>query len=514
VTPARGSDPRDDAVLALRRQWPLVLAITAVCVIAANAYSSSQPPSYEAEADVLVTPIAMQGSSLLGTGLLPESNTQGGSVYTAARFFSAPQVADGVRMRLRPVMTRERLLRSVEIRPLSQTSIVTVKATAKTAPRAAAIANAFAEETIRLRTAQFQVELREIVTRLQRRMSVVGPAASTESDALRRRLATLTPLLDAGDPTLEITRRALPPDSASSPSGLVTGVAALFIGAVLGALAGLWRDFAGRGVVRSEDELSPLPVVVRIPRLDPQVIDLFQSGRASALPLEVWESYRMLRTRLALARAEPSGRARVVAVTSARRGDGRTSTAVGLATVAASAGLRTTIVDADLAHPMVASAAGVGAAGVRLLQAGLPSEDGVLTAPSGLGVLAPEWSPRLEEDLQEVDRFEDLLDRLGEHADLIVIDAPPLLESAHALVVAEAVDTVLIAVRIGHTSRDAFDQMVRFLGEYKLATARAVVIGAEPWARAEGFGDPSTNGATRAGRERLPARGAKRSTAT
>jgi Mrp family chromosome partitioning ATPase len=53
--------------------------------------------------------------------------------------------------------------------------------------------------------------------------------------------------------------------------------------------------------------------------------------------------------------------------------------------------------------------------------------------------------------------------KLKEQADVVVIDSPPLPEVAEAVALADAVDVVLIAVRLGHTRRDRLDELRRML---------------------------------------------------
>jgi Mrp family chromosome partitioning ATPase len=53
--------------------------------------------------------------------------------------------------------------------------------------------------------------------------------------------------------------------------------------------------------------------------------------------------------------------------------------------------------------------------------------------------------------------------QLKEHADVIVIDSPPLPEVAESVALADAADVVLIAVRLGHTRRDRLDELRRML---------------------------------------------------
>jgi tyrosine-protein kinase Etk/Wzc len=78
-------------------------------------------------------------------------------------------------------------------------------------------------------------------------------------------------------------------------------------------------------------------------------------------------------------------------------------------------------------------------------------------------------------DLLEPRRIEAVLSQLEATADVIIVDSPPVTEFADALVWAKAVDTVLVAVRVGYSRRDKVDDVRRFLSQAGIAPAGYVV---------------------------------------
>src|SRR5919199_1599640 len=72
---------------------------------------------YEAEADILVSPIEQADTTFTGFTLLRESNDRSRSIITAARLIHTPQVADAVRRRLGLSGSRSAILDSVTVTP-------------------------------------------------------------------------------------------------------------------------------------------------------------------------------------------------------------------------------------------------------------------------------------------------------------------------------------------------------------------------------------------------------------
>jgi Mrp family chromosome partitioning ATPase len=56
-------------------------------------------------------------------------------------------------------------------------------------------------------------------------------------------------------------------------------------------------------------------------------------------------------------------------------------------------------------------------------------------------------------------RFENMLQRLAQESDIVVIDSPPVPEVAEALAIASATEAVMVCVRVGHTRRDKLEEL-------------------------------------------------------
>jgi capsular exopolysaccharide synthesis family protein len=485
--PASGGREGVRYVHALQHRWPLLVLLVALAVAAAITYSQTAAKQYEAEADVLVTPFEDPSEAFAGISLFRDASS---SVYAAGRIVTTPKVTEAVIKRLNLDLDRRGLLDSVRVEPLQQSNIVAITVKSGSPTQAARIANGFAEVMIDQRTAAFQAQLKAAIQRVSGRLAVTT-AKTSERTALEEQLATLRSLVGAPDPTVESFSPAVPPDKPIWPRPLLSALIAFLAALILGVIAVLVLEALDPRIV-DEDELGEeLPVVAWVPRARRSVVRKYLQGKG-ALPGDMWEAYRTLRAGIL---GEPTGnsRARTILVTSAVQGEGKTMTSVNLAIALAAAGGRVIIIDGDLRRPMVASVFGVNAQSDGLtsvlLERATPEE--ALTSAPGYGDrlrLIPAGSGR-PVDLLEPRRIQRVLHELEAEADFIILDSPPLTEFADAFALAEAVDVVLIAVRVGWTRRDRFIELRRFLAQHGIFAAGFVVTRRR---RSRGYGSAPT----------------------
>lgn len=172
----------------------------------------------------------------------------------------------------------------------------------------------------------------------------------------------------------------------------------------------------------------------------------------------------MLRSNLLVAFSDIARPA--VIVTSAVAGEGKTTVCSNIAVSLAEAGLRVIAVDADLRHPdlhhhlEVHNEVGLSDvllerveldAALQLVKVGGRRGRGLFVLPTGSPVNdATELigSPRTRR----------LLDVLTEHADVVLLDTPPILPVADTLVIGRLVAGALIVVEARQTSTTAVQQ--------------------------------------------------------
>ena len=168
----------------------------------------------------------------------------------------------------------------------------------------------------------------------------------------------------------------------------------------------------------------------------------------------VSEAYRSLRTALMLSTADDL---QVVSMTSAVPGEGKTATATNLATVIAQLGRRVLVVDGDLRRPRMhkvfrtSNRHGL----VNYLTAHAELEGLVFETPVPNLYLCPSGPiPPNPSELLSSERMRSFLAKVRDRFDYVIIDSPPTLPVADAVILGTMVDAVLICARAGVLVRD------------------------------------------------------------
>jgi capsular exopolysaccharide synthesis family protein len=200
----------------------------------------------------------------------------------------------------------------------------------------------------------------------------------------------------------------------------------------------------------------------------------------------VAENYRTLRTGVTY--ADPDNPVHVLMVTSPSPGEGKTTTAVNLAIALAQSGERTVLVDADLRRASVASTLGLeGAVGVtNVITKGTSLEEALQVWQDGLLVLPAGTLPPNPSEMVGSQAMGRLISDLQEFANVIIIDAPPVIPVTDAVVLSTQVEGVILVVRAGKTQRGQAAEARRRLDGVNAPVIGSVLNGAKR-SSAEGY---------------------------
>jgi polysaccharide biosynthesis transport protein len=190
------------------------------------------------------------------------------------------------------------------------------------------------------------------------------------------------------------------------------------------------------------------------------------------------ESYRSIRTILLLGRSDNSPR--VILVTSAHPGDGKTTITLNLGITLAQSGRSVVVVDADLrkgnCHSQLAVQNRYGL--THLLMDGLPLEVCVQsTAVAGFSVITRGGIPPNPSDLLASIEMQEMLAVLRQRFDFVLIDTPPALVISDAAILSTLCDGVVVVVHNQNTTKDAARHVVEGLQAVGATILGAVLNG-------------------------------------
>jgi non-specific protein-tyrosine kinase len=257
---------------------------------------------------------------------------------------------------------------------------------------------------------------------------------------------------------------AMPPSTPYAPRKLFYAALATFLGALvaIGCVALLeYLDNTVKPSINFERDFGmPLmSVLTRVPKLKPgaeQVVILEHPTSSFA------EETRLLRTNLEFAAA--SKPISSLSITSALPGDGKSTVAANLSVAMAQAGFQTILIDADLRRPTLHKVFNIpNSRGLTTLL--LNPDQGwekVATWIPGANIwLLPSGPlPPSPADLLSSDALPTLVEQLGQLADVVIVDTPPVLAVSDPLVIATHVDGVLMVASSGSTRIDVLHRAI------------------------------------------------------
>ncbi|MCI0511688.1 polysaccharide biosynthesis tyrosine autokinase [candidate division KSB1 bacterium] len=170
----------------------------------------------------------------------------------------------------------------------------------------------------------------------------------------------------------------------------------------------------------------------------------------------VFEAYRALLFNFDFVNADK--KLKLLLVTSAGAGEGKTLTTINMAQLFARNGLRCLLIDCDLRRPMVHKVLDMyqepGLTNVLVNKATL--EQAIQPVPdSDLHVLTSGMLPPNPSELLNSQRMHGLLNEVRQQYQMVLLDSPPVIAVTDALILGIRMDGVCLVLRAGKTDRDA-----------------------------------------------------------
>lgn len=318
----------------------------------------------------------------------------------------------------------------------------------------------YAEALTRERDLQARVEALKRELDSQRQDSIQFNIYQREADtnrqlydALLQRYKEIGVAGTVGASNIAIVDPAKAPTVPSSPNLPLNLVLALLAGLGIAMLTVIALEQVDEGLRTPEDVRNhlSLPLLGNVPVAEGSPLDALADPKSY-----LSEAYFSIHSTLAFATSH--GLPRTLAITSTREGEGKSTTALALAEVIGRTGRRVLLIDADLRSPSQHRFVGLeNRVGLSNLMAGGEDMDAALhdTGRRGLTVLPAGPPPPNPAELLSGDRLNDLLSRLLDRFDHVVIDAPPVLGLADAPLIARAVEGLVYVVEAEKTPRRA-----------------------------------------------------------
>jgi exopolysaccharide transport family protein len=311
-------------------------------------------------------------------------------------------------------------------------------------------------------------------------------AASVELDDLQRRATASSTLYDSlltrakqvstdqgnEQPDARIVSHARIPTAPSSPNKPLYLAVGLLMGLGGGVGSVLLMEALGSGLTTSGEveRFFNLPHLGPILLLDSTTNKKSSSGIEASRyvadkPLSAFsEAFRSLRASILFSKVD--GPVKVVALTSALPGEGKTTTTVCLGKSMAMSGAKVVIVDCDLrcgtVNRLLDVATGVGL--IEVLQGTAKLDDVLIRdAASGAWVLPLAEAVYTPVDLFGSEAMDRLLDELRARFDIVLLDTAPVIAVSDTRILAAKADVVVLLAKWRKTPRKVIESAIAYL---------------------------------------------------
>lgn len=292
--------------------------------------------------------------------------------------------------------------------------------------------------------------------------------------------ARVTEEIDIGSVT--VVDPAVVPKKPSKPRLFRNVILATLAGVFLGICFAFLLDYMDNTIKFPEDlnKIGSVAFLAHIPYDDQLQTpvrnmangDYGPSGKLGSQMID--EAFRTLRTTLILSKAESPPK--VISITSALPGEGKSFATANLAMSFAAASERTLLLDADMRKPTQHRLWGVSNKfGLSSLLSGTATIEETLyrNIIPNLDIITCGPVPPNPAELLQSKMMDQLLTTFSKHYSKVIIDCPPILPVTDSAIIAHLADGVMLVVSAGKTTTYALKQAIQ-----RLESANMHILGA------------------------------------
>jgi polysaccharide biosynthesis transport protein len=485
------------------RRW-LIVAIVVIATVATYFYYAAKPEEYTAYSKLFLETSELD-RALAGVDAAASPDPER-TATNMASIVESPVVAKEAARNMGFGGDPRSLLGQIDATSTQGSDFLDISAVAGDPREAAQLANAFAVGFIRNRSAAGHAKVGKAIKATEEQIgrltgSSVTSTARSQLEARLRRLQAIQALPAANAQQIA---RAQPPGVPSYPTPRKNAVFAFALSLLFALGVAYLLERLDRRLKRLEDVESTFG----IPMLT-AIAHETALGSHGEVSWHSREAFRSLRTNVQL--ASPDRPIRLLLVTSALAGEGKSLVVRNLALAYREAGQRVAVVEADLRRPVLARLFEVEArpgltdvvAGEHDLHSALqPISASVLhsgqattevetevapiaTSLNGGGdgslvVLTSGPQPPNPPQLLAADRVRNLFGELAADYDLVLIDSPPLLSVSDAIPLVSSADGIVLVSRLGVSTQDSARRCIDVLSRVPGANVLGVVANDVP----------------------------------
>jgi non-specific protein-tyrosine kinase len=403
------------------------LALTVVSVLIGVAVAAgityTQTPIYQAKVQLFVS---TPSSALDLSALVQGSSFSQQRVKSYAQIVNGPDTLKPVIASLKLPYSYEKLAKNVTASAPLDTVLISVTVSDPNPVLAAQIANAIGQQ---FAITAITLEISE----------------STNASAIK----------------VSMVKDASLPTSPSSPKTALNLLLGLILGFGLGVGLSILRTIFDT-TLKNESDLDETALLASI-AFDPAAEEKPLITQISRYAPRT-ESFRALRTNLQYVQADNPPK--VIAITSAIPGEGKTTTALNLAISLATSGMKTLLIEADMRRPKIRNYTGEegkksglsdvlsgkvqGDIATRIQEVAYGFPDHELT------IISSGSTPPNPAELLDSETFKQVIEYARSQFDFVIVDCPPTLLVADAAIIAARTDGAIIVTRVAKTKVNQF----------------------------------------------------------